>query len=313
MYILIIISLIFLGLVFGSFGSVIFYRLWEWPTKETRKWFLVWRSECPKCHHKLKARNLIPIFSFLFQWWKCEYCKSKISRFYPFLEISTVIIFLSVFIIFSKYWIPGYNIGLFEGYIFTIFITICAWLLRIILLYDIKTYELHTTATLFLYILSLLFILFFSNNKLEILLWMWIFIIMFLFIYLIWILVATLKYKKIWEWFWFWDVILGPVLWLRLVFFIQPDWLHDRSYLVNFFILLIGLIGFIYFLINFLIKKYFIKIKKNDSDKNSYVLLDWFPFFPSMIIATILEILFWDQLIYLWDLFFNWFINLFSV
>ena len=88
MYTLIIISIIFFWLVFGSFGSVIFYRLWDWPTKETWKWFLVWRSECPKCHHQLKARNLVPIFSWLFQWWKCEYCKAPISWFYPFLEIT---------------------------------------------------------------------------------------------------------------------------------------------------------------------------------------------------------------------------------
>jgi len=200
MYTLIIISVIFFGLVFGSFGSVIFYRLWDWPTKETWKWFLVWRSECPKCHHTLKARNLIPIFSRLFQWWKCEYCKAPISGFYPFLEITTVIIFLSVFFILSKYWIPGHNIWLFEGYIYTIFITISAWLLRLIFLYDIKTYELHITATVFLAVITLFFTLFFWNNKLEILLWIWIFTAIFLLIYYLWTFIATLKFKEKSEW-----------------------------------------------------------------------------------------------------------------
>ena len=173
MYTLIIISLIFFGLVFGSFGSVIFYRLWDWPTKETWKWFLVWRSECPKCHHQLKVRNLVPIFSWIFQWWKCEYCKAPISRFYPFLEITSVIIFVWVFLIYSKLgWLSNYFIWdlymwLKEWYIFTAVTIICIWLTRLILLYDIKTYELHITATVFLAIITLFFTLFFWNNKLK--------------------------------------------------------------------------------------------------------------------------------------------------
>ena len=140
MYALIIISLIFLGLVFGSFGSVIFYRLWDWPTKKTWKWFLVGRSECPKCHHQLSSRNLVPLFSWIFQWWKCEYCKSPISKFYPFLEISTGCIFVWLFLLLWKYWILNHPIWLKEWYIYTPFILISAWLLWLILLYDIKTY-----------------------------------------------------------------------------------------------------------------------------------------------------------------------------
>ena len=241
-------SLIFFGLVFGSFGSVIFYRLWEWPTKETWKWFLVWRSECPKCHHKLEARNLVPIFSRLFQWWKCEYCKASISWFYPFLEITTVIIFLSIFFILSKYWIPGHNIWLFEGYIYTIFITISARLLRLIFLYDIKTYELHITATVFLAIITLFFTLFFWNNKLEILLWIWIFATIFLLIYYGSKLYVKEKYWKDVEWFWLWDVIIAPILWDWLVFFLQPNWMFEWCYLVCLFIILSSLVWLLYFI-----------------------------------------------------------------
>jgi hypothetical protein len=50
------------------------------------------------------------------------------------------------------------------------FILISAWLLWLIFLYDIKTYELHITATVFLAIISIFFTLFFGVNKLEILL-----------------------------------------------------------------------------------------------------------------------------------------------
>ena len=295
MYILIIISLIFLGLVFGSFGSVIFYRLWDWPTKETWKWFLVWRSECPKCHHTLKARNLIPIFSRLFQWWKCEYCKAPISGFYPFLEITTVIIFLSVFFILSKYWIPGHNIWLFEGYIYTIFITISAWLLRLIFLYDIKTYELHITATVFLAIITLFFTLFFWTNKLQILLWIWIFTLIFLLIYYVSKVYVKQKYKKDVEWFWLWDVIIAPILWAWLVFFLQPTWVFQWSYLVCLFIILSSLVGLLYFWIELLIKHFLTKTKKKS--KKPYWLKNSIPFLPSMIIWCFLEVLLRNSII----------------
>jgi len=294
MYTLIIITIIFLGLVFGSFGSVIFYRLWEWPTKETWKWFLVWRSECPKCHHQLKARNLIPIFSRLFQWWKCEYCKAPISRFYPFLEITTVIIFLSVFFILSKYWIPGYNIWIWEWYIFTIFITISARLLRLIFLYDIKTYELHITATVFLAVITLFFTLFFWNNKLEILFWIWIFTLVFLLIYYWSKNYVKEKYKKDAEWFWLWDVIIAPILWAWLVFFLQPEWIFERVYLVCLFIILSSLVWLLYFIIELLIKHFLTKKKKS---KKPYWFKNVIPFLPSMIIWFILEIILREPII----------------
>jgi prepilin signal peptidase PulO-like enzyme (type II secretory pathway) len=288
MHTLIIISLIFFGLVFGSFGSVIFYRLWDWPTKETWKWFLVWRSECPKCHHTLKARNLVPIFSRLFQWWKCEYCKAPISRFYPFLEITTVIIFLSVFFLLLKYWISGHNIWLFEGYIYTIFITISAWLLRLIFLYDIKTYELHITATVFLAVITLFFTLFFWTNKLDILLWTWIFTLIFLWIYYGSKIYVKEKYKKDAEWFWLWDVIIAPILWAWLVFFLQPNWIFEWCYLVCLFIILSSLVGLLYFGVELLIKYFFTKKKRS---KKPYWFENVVPFLPSMIIWFILEII----------------------
>ena len=292
---LIIISLIFFGLVFGSFGSVIFYRLWDWPNKKTWKWFLVWRSECPKCHHQLHARNLIPIFSRLFQWWKCEYCKAPISRFYPFLEITTVIIFLSIFFILSKYWIPGHNIWLFEGYIYTIFITISAWLLWIILLYDIKTYELHITATVFLAIITLFFTLYFWINRLQILLWIWIFTLIFLLIYYGSKIYVKQKYKKDAEWFWLWDVIVAPILWTWLVFFLQPNWLFEWCYLVSLFILFSSFVWLIYYIIECLIKHLF--IEKRKKTKKPYSFETSIPFLPSMIIWFFLVIILWDVVV----------------
>ena len=296
MYMLIIISLIFFGLVFGSFGSVIFYRLWDWPTKETWKWFLVWRSECPKCHHQLSAKNLIPLFSWIFQWWKCEYCKEPISKFYPFLEISTVCIFVWLFLLLWKYWILNHPIWLKEWYIYTPFILISAWLLWLIFLYDIKTYELHITATIFLAVISLFFTLFFWVNKLQILLWIWIFTSIFLLIYFWSKLYVKQKYKKNAEWFWLWDVIIAPILWARLTFFLKPTWMFERCYLISFFIILSCVVWLLYYLIELLIKKFFIKNKKK-SRKTPFKWASLIPFLPSMIIWFILEIILRSSLI----------------
>lgn len=293
---IVVISVIFLWLVFGSFGSVIFYRLWEWPTKKVWKWFLIWRSECPKCHHNLKARNLVPLFSFLFQWWKCEYCKAPISWFYPFLEFTTVCIFGIIAFINLKYWIPFHqNLWLQSGIGCTICMAISAWLLWLILLYDIKTYELHITATVFLAVISLFSTLFFGSNKLEILLWAWLFAVIFLLIYFFTKWYVKIKYKKNSEWFWLWDVIVAPILWARLAFFIQPRWEFERYYLISFFLILSCVAGLLHYWIEILIK-HLLKNKakkQNDKIKETDIPFEWapiIPFLPSMIVWFIVEI-----------------------
>ncbi len=78
-------------LLFGSFSSVIIHRL-----KSNESWILWGRSHCPKCNNTLKFYDLIPIFSWLSTWWKCRYCKTKISYIYPLLELSTALIFTLV-------------------------------------------------------------------------------------------------------------------------------------------------------------------------------------------------------------------------
>ncbi len=77
--------------MFGSFASVVIYRLksWEW-------WICSGRSHCKTCERNLSAWELIPIFSWLFQDWKCKWCKQKISSIYPLLELSTWVLFAAV-------------------------------------------------------------------------------------------------------------------------------------------------------------------------------------------------------------------------
>jgi len=79
------------GLMVGSFLNAFDYSL------KSKKPIIKRRSECPKCKHKLKTIDLIPVFSYLFQQGNCRYCKKPISVQYPVVEIITAFIFAAIF------------------------------------------------------------------------------------------------------------------------------------------------------------------------------------------------------------------------
>jgi prepilin signal peptidase PulO-like enzyme (type II secretory pathway) len=142
--------------MFGSLGSVIFFRLGELPTWKTLKGFLFGRSVCRKCHHTLHAKDLIPLRSFFSQKGRCRYCKTKLSRRYPLLEIGTVVIFVGVRLVIG---IQHTAYGLTEisemlGSPQVWYLMIGLRLLFLITLYDFKEYELHLTASVLLLLLS---------------------------------------------------------------------------------------------------------------------------------------------------------------
>lgn len=83
------------GLVFGSFYNVVGYRL---PNNMS---LIYPNSHCPKCNHKLKFYELIPVLSYIFLGGKCMKCKEKISIKYPIFELLTGILFLLSYIVFG--------------------------------------------------------------------------------------------------------------------------------------------------------------------------------------------------------------------
>lgn len=112
-----------LGTLIGSFLNVIALR---YNTGMT----LGGRSKCFSCGKNLTWHELIPIFSFIFQFGKCKKCKSKISWQYPIIELLAGILFVFIFLVF-----PPNTIYSSVNTLFYIFIT-C--LLLIITIYDIK-------------------------------------------------------------------------------------------------------------------------------------------------------------------------------
>lgn len=101
--IFLIISLI--GLGFGSFASVIIHRL---HAKE--EGILFGRSKCPGCKNKLGVIDLIPIFGYIINKFKCRFCKEPISIRYPILELTMGTGFLatSLLIGLDKPWLLAY-------------------------------------------------------------------------------------------------------------------------------------------------------------------------------------------------------------
>lgn len=85
---IIVLWIFLLGLVFGSFLNVCIYRI---PLGQS---VVFPNSYCPKCQRKIKAWELIPVFSFLFQQGRCTGCSEKISWIYPAIETVTGFLFV---------------------------------------------------------------------------------------------------------------------------------------------------------------------------------------------------------------------------
>lgn len=110
----------FIGLTVGSFLNVVIYRLplilendWKSQCRELLEIKeqaepLVTLSKpastCPKCQHKIRAWENIPVISYLFLKGKCSKCQTSISIQYPLIEVLTAVLSLVVAIKFGVSW-----------------------------------------------------------------------------------------------------------------------------------------------------------------------------------------------------------------
>ncbi len=117
-----ILSFIF-GAIAGSFLNVVSLRF-------NTGVGLGGRSKCMSCGTKLTWKELVPIFSFLFQKGSCRACKSKISWQYPLVEFVAGAIFVLIFFVF-----PPYDV---VSAVRTLLHVVAACLLLVIAVYDMK-------------------------------------------------------------------------------------------------------------------------------------------------------------------------------
>ena len=76
-----------LGLAVGSFLNVCIDRLPQ------HKSIAYPPSHCEACQHKLAAKDLIPVFSYLRLRGRCRYCQTSIPRKLMWVELATAVIF----------------------------------------------------------------------------------------------------------------------------------------------------------------------------------------------------------------------------
>ncbi|MDH7571339.1 MAG: prepilin peptidase, partial [Armatimonadota bacterium] len=82
-----------LGLVVGSFLNVC---IWRMPHDLS---VVNPPSHCPACKTRLRARDLVPVLSFLLQRGRCRYCGARISWRYAVVESVTAAAFLLLFLV----------------------------------------------------------------------------------------------------------------------------------------------------------------------------------------------------------------------
>lgn len=142
-----------ISLLVGSFLNVVIYRLpimmknsWQdeidmhikgadISTSRARFDLIKPDSSCPKCGHKIKVWENIPIISWVLLAGKCSQCKSPISIRYPLVELLTAC--LSVWVA----YVLGFNLVAF-AFIF------CTWLLIAMTFIDLDEMFLPDVLTL---------------------------------------------------------------------------------------------------------------------------------------------------------------------
>lgn len=109
---MILLLLIGLGLILGSFVNALVWRM-----HEGRDWVRE-RSECTHCHHQLATKDLIPVVSWLLLRGKCRYCHKKIHD-NPLTEIAVPVLFVVSYLAWP---LQLAGTGLFQFVVWCIFI-----------------------------------------------------------------------------------------------------------------------------------------------------------------------------------------------
>jgi prepilin signal peptidase PulO-like enzyme (type II secretory pathway) len=122
------VAVFILGLAFGSFALATAWRI------RKKKNFTTDTSECEHCHHKLAAKDLVPLASWLLLRGKCRYCNKKISRLLPAAELTGGIFFLTSF----AFWPDVLDTPL--GYVRAALWACALVLLLILFFYDLQWY-----------------------------------------------------------------------------------------------------------------------------------------------------------------------------
>jgi len=282
------ISLFIFWTLFWSFASVLIYRL---HSKESG--ILNWRSHCANCNHQLSFFDLIPIFSWLLNLWKCKYCKEKISYIYLLLELSTWILFSLIWYFLIDYnLIINFNINEIIKLIFWLTI----WFITILYtFYDLLFLEIHEWIMLTWIIIIIITIILQSlwiiniinslpydinlqNNYISII----IFVFSLIFLYII----MLNNYNELI------DIMILIFIWIALYMFNNFSENNIKDY-TTLNALFWSLIIFIFFFIQYIIWVILHIIEKKIKKKEEYRFTDWIIWWWDLRIAIFIWLLLW--------------------
>lgn len=106
MAVLVLVCAIF-GLIVGSFLNVV---IWRVPRGES---LVSPRSQCPHCGADIRARDNVPVLSWLLLRGRCRDCQAAISARYPMVEAGTAAVFVILALRFG--WSPVLPAFLYLG------------------------------------------------------------------------------------------------------------------------------------------------------------------------------------------------------
>jgi prepilin signal peptidase PulO-like enzyme (type II secretory pathway) len=154
-----VVVLFVLGLIFGSFNSVLISRISNFIESGKSDWssLVAGRSMCPSCKKELSFASMVPVFSFLWQKGRCKNCEKKISVFYPLIEIITAFLFLTPLLIVDP----------LNGFLEVILLLIIVELGIVIAGIDIKTMRIPVFLSIGLVLMSVLYGCFFNGLNLT--------------------------------------------------------------------------------------------------------------------------------------------------
>jgi leader peptidase (prepilin peptidase)/N-methyltransferase len=138
---MVIVILAVVGLCLGSFINAWVWRLHEQTEEADKKKpnpkrlaslsISKGHSMCPDCGHKLAAKDLVPVLSWLSLGGKCRYCHKPISWQYPLVEVLTAGLFITSYICWPTD-LRSFQIGIFIW-----------WLILLVGLIALSVYDLR--------------------------------------------------------------------------------------------------------------------------------------------------------------------------
>lgn len=108
------------GLLFGSFLTVVVHRV---PRRQS---IVAPRSRCPRCGTELRARDNIPVLSYVLLRGRCRSCGERVSLEYPLTEAATAVLFAAASLAVPPLF-PAVLVAVFVGLMLAVALIDARW------------------------------------------------------------------------------------------------------------------------------------------------------------------------------------------